>query len=262
MKHLIAFALLFVFAATANANPAEKIDSYGIYVADKQGYQKLRPFNHDHFELQHLADLPFAQRQDQALTLYVFQKNFDPQNLSLRAQHVALAGGYDELKFEIRPTDKEDLYRVQVVGKVPNDRVLLAYSGWYMNGSPAIALADPQSQLEALFSDMSQPSHAALPTLEHVVKAYPDSRKLQSLLPMWREQAQAQKDAKDYSYVEKAWQKYEGADKLALQKRYLLALQGEINGYLENHPQGQHAKEAQQRRAHAEKERARLDMLL
>lgn len=262
MRHLIKFTLLFLFAAAASANPAKEIDSYGIYVAGKEGYQKLRPFNHSHLEMHHLAELPFTQRPDQSLTLYVYEKDFDPQHLALRAQYIALAGGYDELNFDVKPTDKEDLYQVNVVEKVPNDRVLFVFSGWHLNGSPAITLGDPQAQLETLFNDMSQPGYAALPTLEDVIKAYPENRKLKSLLPKWQKQAQSEKDTKDYSYVEKAWQKYQGAEKLALQQRYLQTLQAEINGYLENHPSGLHAKEAQKRRDHAEKEMARLEKLL
>ena len=52
--------------------------------------------------------------------------------------------------------------------------------------------------------------------------------------------------------------KYQSTEKIKLKVRYLKQMQGEINAYLRDHPNGGKASEAKERRAFAKKEIEKL----
>lgn len=262
MKPLFLAVFLFVFSMAASAVSLDEITSFGVYVEGKDGYVKLRPYEHNYFELKRLKSIPYVERDSQLVNLVIYQQEFNADLMAIKAQYIALAGGSDTLQVDVSPTDREDMYKLAVVGDVPDNRVLFFSSGWFGYHDLAVSLAEPEGQLETLLSDMEQPAHAALPTVEEMIEAYPDNAVFKALLPKWQAASRKAEDDRDYGYVVEIWQQYQNSERLPLKAQYLQRLRGELNRYLQKHPEGEKTDEAKQRLEYANTRITELEKLL
>ena len=121
----IILSLVFVLLSfNSLAEPLDAIKNYGIYVEGKNGYEPLKPYNHEYVEFKYFDEIPFVERATNALVVVVYQKNFDPESIAFRAQYVAIKGGYDELSFDVSPMERPDFYRIAFSAPVDKNKIL------------------------------------------------------------------------------------------------------------------------------------------
>ncbi|MCF6263860.1 MAG: hypothetical protein L3J24_09785 [Xanthomonadales bacterium] len=261
MKNKLFFILAQVAIATGTVVPAqskavETIEHYGVYVAAKNGYIKLEPYKHsgDFVDFKHLSELPSVERADESLKLVVFQKSFDEEYLAIKYRPIQTTIDIREIKFNIKPLEKEDMYELTTEQPISTGAILQVQSGSWGTNMNVIVLGDTQKELEKYFSrkDLDDPYVVKL-YLDDALIAYPENSTLNGLSNYWGKEAKKQKAAKTYGYVQTEWGKYEGTKKINLRIRYLKSLIGEINGYLNDHADGEKAEEAKERKLYAEK---------
>jgi hypothetical protein len=256
---------LLTGAVLASAKPIDKIETYGIYVAAKNGYVKVEPYTHNYrfVDFKYLNEIPFVERNDDKLTLVVYVKDFSKDYMELVLRPLEIKVKLEKINFNVKPLDKPNMYEVSIDSPVKNGTILQVQSWGIFDGFGAIMLGEPQEALVNYFSQ-KELSNAVVITqyLDDALVAFPDNAKLQELSAYWKTAAAKEKDEKDYEYVQEKWQQYEAAEKLTLKQRYLNAVVSEINGYLNQHPNGVKAKEANERKALAEEKLKEYDKLL
>lgn len=255
MKPVVQLILLgcFFLSSVSLAGAPAEIKSYGVYVKGKSGYVKAKAYKHNYIDFPYFAEMPYIERDGDALEIIVYKKDFNPTDIAFAIRPIKLASADQAIDVEIAPMDKADMYRVTYDKPIPADTVLMVYEGsWFYPGYGTVVLGNTERVLEALFSDMSLEAYAALPSLQDALKAYPNNKKLKSLVPAWEKAEKEERDNRDYDYVDEAWKQYEEATKIKLKVRYLEKARGEINGYLNRHPKGLHSEEAKKRRAEIE----------
>ncbi len=258
--------MLFLTSATATtAKTIEKIDSYGIYVAAKDGYVKVEPYPHDYrfVDFRYLNEVPFVIRDNDELTLVVYAKDFTPSSIEIERRPIDIQVELQNIRFDVKPLEKVDMYEVTLDSPL-NDGAMLQIQSWtHFNNFGVIMLGDTQEQLVSYFSQKELSNATAVSQyLDDALIAFPENTKLQELSAFWKRAATIEKDKEDYAYVEEKWQQYETAEKLPLKKRYLEAVITEISGYLNSHPSGSKADEAKHRKAEAEKKLKEYEKIL
>lgn len=260
---LIGIIFLFSRAPTA-ARSIDDIDSHGIYVAADKGYVKVESYPHyDRFvDFKLLNKIPFANRKTDSLKLIIYEKNFDERSIILELRPLDIVVNIQKLKFHVKPLKRADMYELSVDLPIKNGAMLHVYSAFFDNMG-AIMLGDTQEELVKYFGQkqLQRPS-IVIQYLEDALVAFPDNSKLKELAVYWQKAAKTEKDQKAYTYVDEKWQQYQRAEKLQLKKRYLDALIVEINGYLNEHPEGYKAEEARKRKAIAEEKLKEYEKLL
>ncbi|MCF6262654.1 MAG: hypothetical protein L3J24_03590 [Xanthomonadales bacterium] len=261
MRNKLFFTLAQVAIATGAFVPAqskavETIEHYGVYVAAKSGYIKLEPYKHssDYVDFKHLNELPSVERADESLRLVVFQKSFDEENLTIKFRPIQTTVDIREINFNVKPLEKEGMYELTTEQTISTGVILQVQSGSWGTNMNVVVLGDTQKELEKYFSrkDLDD-AYAVKLYLDDALQAYPENSTLKGLSDYWGTEAQKQKAAKTYGYVETQWEKYQGTKKINLRVRYLKSLIGEINGYLNDHGDGEKAEEAKERKLYAEK---------
>ncbi len=242
------------------------IEHYGVYVKAKTGYVKLAPYDHpDHFvNFKYLAEVPAVLRADEDLTLIVFKKDFNEENLVLELRPIQTTVDIRRIHFNVKPLAKTDMYELSLDQAVADGTMLHAQSGLFWSTHMAvIVLGDTEKELERYFSneDLSD-AYAVKAYLDDSLAAFPSNPKLKSLSKIWDEKAESEKDLRDYAYVEEQWNKYQETAKLSLKAQYLESMLAEIKGYLQNHAKGLKATDAQERQDFAEKELKELEKQL
>ena len=269
LKQIFILALSCYSAVAMSANvyvSQSDISSYGIYLKGEQGYVKVTSFSSPTrvIDQKDYYKLPYAVRTNEEIELLIFLKDFKAKDFGFEFRPMSIVASNEEVQFEFSPIPgKEDMYKATYAQPVASSTLLLVYNfGLFQHAVGVIALGDIESELVRVFSDMRQPAYAALPELEGVVSKFPNNAKLNELLGQWRKVAKKEKDDADYQYVQKAWEEYKGTQKITLQERYLNKVLREINGYLNTHPNGEHAIEAKERKVAAEKRLAEIERIL
>ncbi len=251
---------------SVNAKTVDNIEAYGVYVVAEKGYVKVGAYNHaDRFvDFKYLNEIQFVKRANQTLKLVVFEKDFTKNSIFLELRPIQTVVDVREAKFEIKPLATADMYELTLDKPVEDGTMLHVHSGNYFRDNfGAIMLGDTQAQLVKYFSQKQLPDESIVQQyLEDARVAFPDNAELKALATYWEKAAKSAKDKKGYTYVEEKWQQYQQAEKLALKARYLGDLIGEINGYLNDYPDGYKADEAKQRKSHAEEKLKEYDKLL
>lgn len=268
-SNLLRSVFAFVIGLTVSvawANPVENIESYGIYVVADKGYVKVGPYSQvDNFvDFKYLNEIPFVKRADQALKLIVYSKNFHPDSITFELRPIDTIVDVREIKLDAKPLAKPDMYAF-AFSKPVNDGVMLhvRYGNFFNNNFGVIMLGDTQTQLVNFFSQKNLPNASiVVQYLEDARIAFPKNTELKTLTKYWEKAAKQEKDKKGYAYVEEKWDDYQNAEKLTLKQRYLNELIGEINGYLNDHPDGYKAAEAKKRKRHAEDKLKEYEKLL
>ena len=222
-----------------------QIQNYGVYIKGASSYVQATPYPYNYIDYKHFDKIPFVERENDNFEAVIFQKDLNPQILSFGIRSFEITTSNKAFPVQLSPMDKEDMYKVTAAEPLPKDTILFINGVWDGEGrSHIISLGEPQEQLVKLFSDMEQtPAYAVLASLEDSCTVYPENQTLKNLLPAWRKLAEQESDASDFKYVAEAWARYKESDKVDLQIRYLYETYREINGYVEKHPQGKHAKE-------------------
>ena len=269
MKRFISrviLALLLSFSANSLwAKPVDTIDSYGVYVVAEKGFVKIGPYSKTerYVDFKYLNDIPYVKRGAQALKLVVYEKNFHGDNMVFELRAMDTNVDLREVKFDVKPLSKPDMYELTTEKPVPDGTMLQINGNFYSNSFGAIMLGDPQEQLVKYFSQKQLPNAPiVIQYLDDARVAFPNNNALKELTVYWQKAANSAKDKKGYSYVEEKWQQYQQAEKLKLKARYLNDLIGEINGYLNDHPNGEKAAEAKQRKSHAEEKLKEYEKLI
>ncbi len=264
VKLLLSF-LVLIGSTVVSAKPITEIDSYGIYVATKNGYVKIKPYSHDYrfVDFKYLNEIPFVERNDDKLTLIVYEKDFYQNSMELKLRPLGIKVKLEAIKFSVKPLGKPDMYEVSIDSPINNGAVLQVYSWGIFDNFGAITLGEPQAEFIKYFSQ-KELSNAVVITqyLDDALVAFPNNTTLKELSPYWKGAALKQKDKEAYAYVEEKWQQYEAAEKLTLKRRYLEALVVEINGYISQYPEGLKVKEAQERKSIAQKKLKEYEKLL
>lgn len=245
----------------------QEIKSYGIYVAGKDGYTKIRPHKHNannFIEFKYLHEIETVERTDKKLSLIIYKKDFKESSVGFALQPMQNTIQVDEVKFDIAPLDKADMYELTLEQEVDEGTVLLVSSYDFFDFHfGAVMIGDTQAHLEQYFADSENgPSYASLSNVQESAEAFPENKKLAELVEKWEVIAATEKDKRDYGYVDAAWNKYEEAEKLTLQQRYLREMMAAINGYLDNHPQGDRAADAAERKNFAEEKLKEIEKML
>jgi len=224
-----------------------QIQRYGVYIKGDKHYVRVTPYPYDYIDYKYFDKIPFVQRSDDALEAIIFKKNFNPDNLSFGIRSFNIKASNSEFPVELAPMGREDMYKVTAKQSLPKDTILFI-DGISNGHTHIISLGEPQEQLEKLFSNLDhKPAYAMLASLEDSCSIYPQNKTLQDLIPIWKDLVQQESDKADYQYVSEAWKRYENTQKIELQIRYLYETYREINGYVEKHPIGKHAKEMLER---------------
>jgi hypothetical protein len=257
-------SLLFLLTLTLLCTPflaqskvVDKIEHYGVYVVAKKGYVKLGHYNHpgQFVDFKYLSELPTVIRADDNLKLIVFQKDFTEEKLVMALRPIQTTVEVKEIRFNVKPLKKEDMYELTLDRPVSSGTILHANSGYFWKTyMGSIVLGDTQKELEKYFSrkDLGD-AYAVKAYLDDALKAYPKNSKLKKLGQYWNKEAKKEKAARTYGYVEAQWKKYQETPKIKLKVRYLRGMIGEINAYLRDHSNAENAKEAKDRKLYAEK---------
>jgi len=256
--------LTFSGISAALADTVDVIESYGVYVAAEKGYVKVQPYNHNQrfVDFNHLKEVPFVERGSQALKIIVYKKDFNESSIGLELRPIDIVVDIQQIKFDIKPLKKPDMYELTVDSAVKDGVMLHVYSGFFDNMG-VIMLGNTQAELVKYFSQKQLPDAFAVNQyLDDALVAYPNNAKLKELSTYWTKAANIERDKKGYSYVEEKWQQFQNAEKLELKQRYLNDMIGEINGYLRDYPNGYKAAEAKDRKAMAEKKLKEYEKLL
>lgn len=259
-------AMLMCFSInTLWAKPVDTIESYGIYVVAKKGFVKIGSYSKsDRFvDFKHLHEIPFVTRGDNTLKLVVYDKSFsaDGNLFELRPidTHVIL----NPIKFDVKPLSKPDMFELTAEMPVPDGQMLQVNSNSYGSGFGVIMLGEPQEQLVKYFNPkLTKDPIIVVQYVEDARAAFSANTALKELEVHWQKAAKLARDKRGYNYVEEKWTQYQQAEKLALKSRFLNELLGEINGYLNEFPDGQKAAEAKERKKHAEDKLKEYEKLL
>ncbi|MBI3562970.1 MAG: hypothetical protein HY080_14765 [Gammaproteobacteria bacterium] len=266
LVRLISAALLICGSLPGWSKPVDSIETYGVYVAADKGYVKVGPYTHiDQFvDFKYLHEIPFVTRADQSLKVIVYMKDFNENSVSFELRPIDTIVDIREIKFDIKPLAKPDMYELTLDKPVKDGVMLHVHSGnFFKDNFGVIMLGDTQAQLVKYFEQKQLPdAPIVVQYLEDALVAFPNNAKLKELAVYWQKAANTEKDKKGYSYVEEKWQEYQKAEKLKLKAMYLRDLIGEINGYLNDHPDGYKADEAKQRKAIAEEKLKEYEKLL
>ena len=247
--------LMASITLTVWAKPVDTIETYGVYVVAEKGFVKIDSYNKTErfVDFKYLHEIPYVNRGEQALKLVVFEKNFHGDGMLFELRPIDTTVDLQPIKFDVKPLAKPDMYELTTAKPVPDGYMLQVNAGYYSNGYGAIMLGETQGQLVKYFSQKKLANASiVLQYLEDALVAFPANNALKELEIYWRKAAKTEKDKKGYTYVEEKWIQYQQAEKLKLKERYLNDLIGEINGYLNDHPDGYKAVEAKERKKHAE----------
>lgn len=240
---------------TAWAKPVDNIEAYGVYVVAEKGFVKIEPYGRTerYVDFKYLNEVPYVKRADQTLKVIVYQKKFDPNSMVFELRPISTTVDIRPISFNTKPLSKTDMYELTLDKPVENGTVLQVNANFYSDNFGAIMLGEPQAELVKYFSrkDLTD-----APIVKQYVDdarvAFPKSAELKTLAAQWDKAAKTASDKKAYSYVEEKWKEYQQTEKISLKARYLNDLVGEINTYLNDHPNGSKADEAKQRKKHAE----------
>jgi hypothetical protein len=248
--------ILTSWVIPVSAKVVDAIETYGVYVVAEKGFVKVGPYDHiDKFvDFKFLNEIQFVKRADQTLKLIIYKKDFNENSFAFELRPIETNINISEVKFEVKPLSKPDMYELTLDKPVVDGVMLHVHSGdFFKNVFGAIMLGETQSQLVKYFSQKQLPDAPIVKQyLDDARAAFPNNAELKELATYWDKAAKQAKDKKGYSYVEEKWNEYQQTEKIALKARYLRDLIGEINGYLNDHPDGYKADEAKQRRSHAE----------
>jgi len=263
--HLLSYIILLAAAAPASAKSVTNISTPGVYVVDSKGYVKVEPYAHDYqfVDFNYANEIPFAKRSSDTLKLVVYQKDFDENSIALELRPLNVKVTLQKVKFSVKTMDKPDMY--ELVADIPvKDGAILQVKSWaFFDNMGVVMMGNTEEELVRFFSQKDMPNASTVTQyLDDSLVAFPDSAQLKSLSKYWKDAAATEKDREAYTYVDEKWQKYEQAEKLTLKQRYLEAAVVEINGYLNEHPQGINASEAKKRLATAEEKLKEYEKLL
>ena len=257
MKNLLFYfplALIMVIPeGVAYAKPIDTIDSYGIYVVAEKGYVKIGSYSKsDRFvDFKHLHEIPYVTRGGNTLKLVVYEKGFNADSVLFELRPIDIHVILNPIKFDVKSLSKPDMYELTAEMPVPDGHMLQTNS--YGSSFGVIMLGEPQAQLVKYFNPkLTKDPITVVQYVEDARAAFPTNTALKELEVHWQKAAKLARDNKGYNYVEEKWTQYQQAEKLALKARYLNEMLGEINGYLNEFPDGHKADEAKKRKAHAE----------
>jgi len=260
LSRIVVLILLSVMFNNLWAKPVDTIESYGIYVVAEKGFVKIGSYSKsDRFvDFKHLHEIPYVTRGSNTLKLIVYGQNANA-DFELRPidTHVIL----NPIKFDVKPLAKPDMYELTAEIPVPDGQMLQTNS--YGSSFGVIMLGEPQSQLVKYFNPkLTKDPIIVVQYVEDARAAFPNNSLLKELEIYWQKAAKLAKDKRGYNYVEEKWIQYQQAEKLALKARFLNELLGEINGYLNEYPDGHKAVEAKERKKHAEDKLKEYEKLL
>lgn len=260
MKNVVMRIIMMVILTSGvvpvSAKVVDTIEAYGVYVVAEKGFVKVGPYNHiDNFvDFKYLNEIEYVKRADKTLKVIVYEKNFSKNSVVFELRPVNTVVDIREVVFDVKPLTKPDMYELTMEKPIEDGVMLHVRSGYFFKENfGAIMLGETQAQLVKYFSQKQLPEAIYVKQyLDDALVAFPGNSELKKLAAYWDKEAMMAKDKKGYSYVEEKWQQYQQTEKIALKARYLRDLIGEINGYLNDHPDGYKADEAKQRRSHAE----------
>ncbi len=214
------------------------ITQFGIYIKSNHGYVPMTTINNANYpEFKHLKKATSIEREDDDVTLIIYSNHFDATYFKASIRKLALKGSSEDLNFSISLMDKENMYQLTTNTKVPNGSFIFIQMGW--DEISTVFLGDAQKEAVTFFSNIDlQPAYAASQDLETTINIFPDNEQLVMLLPKWGKLKKQEKEITDYKYVEDVWKQYQESEKITLKVRYLEKLQVELNGFLNNHPDG------------------------
>jgi hypothetical protein len=264
-SQLLGILSLLSLFSTAHAGTVDSIDSYGIYVVSTKGYVKVQPFNHDYkfVDFNYTNEIPFVMRGSDSLKLIVFEKDFQPNSVELEIRPLDTRLNIKKIGFSAKPLDKADFYELSADMPVSDGAMLHVRSWSNFDNMGVIMLGDTEKEMVKFFSNKDLENASIVNQyLDDTLRAFPDNAELKALSLYWNSKAESEKDLEAYGYVEEKWQQYENAEKLSLKERYLNAVIIEINGYLNEHPNGAKAAEAKARKSLAEEQLKQYEKLL
>lgn len=233
----------------------DTIESEGVYVVAEKGFVKVGSYNHDSnfVDFNHLNEINSVKRADQNLKLIIYKKDFNPASITLELRPIATTVDVRQVDFDAKPGAKANTYELTLDKPVKDGVMVHVRAGDFFRNYGVIMLGETQAELVKFFSQKDLPSAFTVKQyLDDARKAFPNNAELKKLSTHWDKAGNDEKDKKGYAYVEEKWQLYQGTEKIKLKARYLEELIGEINGYLNDHPNGYKVTEAKQRKQHAE----------
>lgn len=242
----------------------DKITAYGVYVVADNGYVKITRYNHDDrfVDFKYLNEIPCVQRKDQTLKLIVYVKDVVPTNLGLEIRPINTVVDIKSVNYDVTPMSQTDMFEITVNTPV-KDGVMLQMGSFGSYSIDVIMLGDTQKELATYFGNKDLPdANMVKQYLDDARVAFPDNADLKNLSVYWDKAANKAADLKGYTYVEEKWNAYQEAEKISLKARYLEELLGEINGYLNDHPDGVKSQEAKERVVHAEEKLKEFEKLV
>ncbi len=253
---MLAVALLAALPLAAQVSSLDKINDYGVYVVADKGYIKFGPYNHmDNFvDFKYLNEVPWVKRAGEQLKIIVYAKDFSADNFVFELRPIDTVVDIRPVRANVKPLAEKDMYELSFDQPVPDGTMVHVHSGsFFRENMGVVMLGDTQSQLVKYFGRKDLPGAQGVHAyLDDALHAYPDNAELKKQMEYWSKKALQEKDITDYGYVEEQWEKYSSSEKIHLKLHYLEDMVGEINSYLDQHPDGAKAREAKERKGFAE----------
>lgn len=232
------FGLALLSAQALAAPSLDQIKEYGVYAKGSQQYVKVSALNHLELDYPWYREIPFVERANSQLELVIFAKDFKANEVSFELSPMSNHAVKNAVMGHISPLAKANLYQVTFTGDVPAENVLMVYQGTWFNGQTGvIALGKPETSLTKALADKSVPVYARYPSLEQLLKVYPQHAGLKALFEQTKTEMAAYEDDKAFGYVSDYY-------KNGLQPEKFEQAAGELRGYLQRFPTGLHADDA------------------
>ncbi len=260
LRTILLIALLFS-ATTAVADESgthdpASITAIGVYLKTDEGYARLAPYRHARFDFNFFGSIPVASSVQQPVELIVYHPEVGVDDLKFENRTIETPGARAFVEPVIEPLGEGRL-RVTFDQELESEAFIIAhvFHRCCHNNPRAIALTDPEPALLEIYAEGQDLNPT---TIAHVIDsaldAYPENEQLQQLLAYWQNRERQARIQYVYDFMDEAWQDYEAATGLTAKQQALRNVRARAAGYLERHPDGEHADTVQERLAYAERE--------
>ena len=244
-KWIAVLFLLPILTWTSFANAkALKLEGYGVYIKDANGYSRLKSFDGWDIFYRHLKNIPFVKHETRKPELIVYYPNIKVNSIEAMVHPYIVLARNTRIHPIVKPMDADkDMYQVTFAEEVDSASLLdVSVAGTNFRG--LVGLSDPVAKLIGIYSHGTHTASSAVYDLEELMKLYPNVSEFKSLHADWKKKAMIDEDHKDYADVIDLYGKYKRSTTIKGKTNWLNQTLKQIQSYKARHPKGEHIKEA------------------
>ncbi|MCC5812984.1 MAG: hypothetical protein JJU06_21680 [Ectothiorhodospiraceae bacterium] len=257
---ILLFTLLLGTATTAadnsNVHDPAAITATGVYLKTDEGYARMAPYRHARFDFNFFNSIPVANDVQRPVELIVYIPGVGVGDLEFENRTIEIPGARAFVEPVIEPLGENRL-RVTFDQELEMEGFIIAhvFHQCCHNSPRAIALTAPEPALLELYAEGQDLNATTIAhNVEKALDAYPENEQMQQLLGYWQNREYQARVQYVYDFMDEAWQDYQAASGLTAKQQALRNVRARATGYLERHPDGEHADTVQERLAYAERE--------